>query len=201
MDALSWKSPPGAGSGRRCASTTSNVTATSAGLRNAAYWRTGGNSAAMPSGLKHREGKLMAELTIAAARKLLKIPGRHSFTEEELQIGWRTAAKTAHPDAGGSDAAMAQINAARDLLQPLATTTEPIETTRTAPARKRHRTDQQLTLTITPEGSLWGPEALLLGKLGSVAHAIAYCGAAGWDYTLGKELNSAQRMVLEGSHG
>jgi hypothetical protein len=142
----------------------------------------------------------MAELTIAAARKLLKIPSRHPFTEEELQIGWRTAAKAAHPDAGGSDAAMAQINAARDLLQPLATT-EPLETTEPTPARKRQRTGQQLTLTITPEGSLWGPEALLLGKLGSVAHAVAYCGVAGWDYTLGKELNSAQRMVLEAANG
>jgi hypothetical protein len=142
----------------------------------------------------------MAELTIAKAHKLLKIPGLHPSTADELQNGFRTAAKAAHPDGGGSDAAMAQINAARDLLQPLATTTV-VGTTGTAPARERQRTGQQLTLTITPEGSLWGPEALLLRKLGSVAHAIAYCGVKGGDYTLGKEFNSAQRMVLEGSNG
>lgn len=142
----------------------------------------------------------MAELTVAAARKLLGIPGRHSFTEEELQIGWRGAAKAAHPDAGGSDAAMAKVNAARDLLQPLAITGA-VETTSAATPRKRKASANTITLTITPEGALWGPEALLLGKLGSVAHAIAYCGKAGWDYTLGKELSSRQRMVLEGGNG
>jgi len=57
----------------------------------------------------------MAELTTAAARKLLGLLARKAFTEEELQQGWRTAAKAAHPDA-----AMARLNAARDLQQPLA---------------------------------------------------------------------------------
>lgn len=65
-------------------------------------------------------GSAMAELTTAAPRRLLGLPARKAFTEEELQQGWRTAAKAAHPDAGGSDAAMARLNAARDLLQPLA---------------------------------------------------------------------------------
>ena len=138
----------------------------------------------------------MAELTTAAARKLLGIPGPHPFTADELQIEWRAAAKTAHTDTSGSDAAMAKVDAARDLLEPLAVTGA-VETTTAAPARKQSSSPGS-TLTITPEGALWGPKALLLGKLGSVAHAIAFCGKAGWDYTLGKELSSKQRMVLEG---
>lgn len=60
----------------------------------------------------------MAELTTAAARKLLGLPARKAFTEEDLQQAWRAAAKAAHPDAGGSDAAMAQINAARISCSP-----------------------------------------------------------------------------------
>lgn len=74
-----------------------------------------------------------------------------------------------------------------------------VETTSTP--RKRRAAANTITLTITPEGALWGPEVLLLGKFGSVAHAIAYCGKAGWDYTLGKELTSKQRLVLEAADG
>lgn len=138
----------------------------------------------------------MAELTATAARKLLGLPARKAFTEEQLQQAWRAAAKAAHPDAGGSDAAMAKVNAARDLLQPEAF----LETTAAAPARKQSGSPG-ITLVITPEGALWGPGELLLGKLGSVAHAIAFCGKTGWDYTLGKELSAAQRLVLEGANG
>jgi hypothetical protein len=143
----------------------------------------------------------MAELTIAAARKLLKIPGRHPFTEEELQIGWRTAAKAAHPDAGGSDAAMAQINAARDLLQPLALTGAPDSVQPTAARPRKDKTTSTITLTISPNGHLFGPGDLLLGDCKSVASAIAFCGQAGWNYSLGKELSSTQRMVLEAANG
>lgn len=35
-------------------------------------------------------------------------------TRDEIQAAYRAAAKTAHPDAGGSDAAMAALNRARD---------------------------------------------------------------------------------------
>jgi curved DNA-binding protein CbpA len=33
---------------------------------------------------------------------------------EEIERAWRIAAKTAHPDAGGSHEAMARLNAARE---------------------------------------------------------------------------------------
>lgn len=35
-------------------------------------------------------------------------------TRTEILAAWRDKARTAHPDAGGSDAAMARLNAARD---------------------------------------------------------------------------------------
>ncbi|MFA7250480.1 MAG: DnaJ domain-containing protein [Dehalococcoidia bacterium] len=37
-----------------------------------------------------------------------------SASRDEIQAAYRAAAKTAHPDAGGSDAAMAALNRARD---------------------------------------------------------------------------------------
>ena len=162
----------------------------------------------------------MAELTATAARKLLGLPARKAITDEELQQAWRTAAKSAYPDAGGSDAAMAEINAARDLLEAqlgagsgrtareVADYIDELARERgidlNAPdpktTRKRRSKPATLTLSITPEGALWGPGDVLLGRCGSVAHAVAYCGKAGWDYALGKELSAAQRMVLEASH-
>lgn len=35
-------------------------------------------------------------------------------TRQEIELAYRAKARTAHPDAGGSDAAMARLNAARD---------------------------------------------------------------------------------------
>jgi hypothetical protein len=136
----------------------------------------------------------MAELTTAAARKLLGLPARKAFTEEELQQGWRSAAKAAHPDAGGSDAAMAQINAARDLLQPLAQ-----QVAAPAPARKHQQIDEDHPLAITPEGHLFGPGDLYVGTCHTIAAAIAFCGRAGWAYTLTKELTASQRCQLQGA--
>ncbi len=43
---------------------------------------------------------------------LLGLPPRS--TEDEIQRAWREKAKRAHPDQGGSTAAMAELNAARD---------------------------------------------------------------------------------------
>ena len=137
----------------------------------------------------------MAELTITAARKLLGLPARKAFTEEALQQGWRTAAKAAHPDAGGSDAAMARLNAARDLLQPLAQMLQPA-TAAAAPAGDD--SISTITLTISPDGHLFGPGDLLLGNCKTVAGAIAFCGQTGWAYSLGKELSAAQRLALTG---
>ena len=119
----------------------------------------------------------MAELTTAAARKLLALLARKAFTEEALQQGWPTAAKAAHPDAGGSDAAMAQLNAARGLLQPLAQLLEPAAAA-AAPAAGGNPTST-ITLTISPDGHLFGPGDLLLGNCKTVAGAIAFCGQTG----------------------
>ena len=44
----------------------------------------------------------MSNLTDAKARKVLGIPPKGDFTEEMLQSAWREAAKTAHPDNGGT---------------------------------------------------------------------------------------------------
>lgn len=41
---------------------------------------------------------------------------RPGATRELIDAAYRTAAKSAHPDAGGSDEAMAEINAARERL-------------------------------------------------------------------------------------
>jgi len=140
-------------------------------------------------GLPHR----LIHMTNAAARKLLGLPPRKAFTEEDLQKAWRIAAKAAHPDAGGSDAAMAKINAARDLLQPIAQ-----QQAMPAPARKHQPVDNEHPLAITPEGHLFGPGDLYVGTCHTIAAAIAFCGRAGWAYTLTKELTASQRMALAG---
>ena len=56
--------------------------------------------------------KLPADET--AARALLRVPPGASA--DAIQSAWRSAMQTAHPDAGGSDAAAAAVTAARDLL-------------------------------------------------------------------------------------
>jgi hypothetical protein len=61
MVVLNWSAPAGAGIGKPCARATSNATATSAKPRLAAYWLTSGSNAAMPSGVKCREMKQMAD--------------------------------------------------------------------------------------------------------------------------------------------
>lgn len=44
--------------------------------------------------------------------QVLGVPA--AATREEINRAWREAARRAHPDQGGSDAAMARVNAARD---------------------------------------------------------------------------------------
>ena len=43
---------------------------------------------------------------------------RPGYTADELRAAYRARARAAHPDAGGSDAAMAALNGARDRLAP-----------------------------------------------------------------------------------
>lgn len=59
--------------------------------------------------------KRTTAITEAAARKLLGLPAKGTFTDQSLATAYRICAKAAHPDAGGTDAAMATLNAARAL--------------------------------------------------------------------------------------
>lgn len=159
----------------------------------------------------------MSKLTDAKARKVLGIPPKGDFNEEMLQSAWREAAKVAHPDAGGTDAAMAQINAARDLLETrvnvgpgktlheVADYIENLARERgidlNAPdprtTRKPKPAKPSTVLTISPEGHLFGKADRYIGNCRSVAAAIAYCGACGWSYQQTAELTAGQRRVLE----
>jgi len=52
---------------------------------------------------------------LPAPRSCWQILGvRETATADEIQAAWRDKLKAAHPDTGGSHAAMAEINAARD---------------------------------------------------------------------------------------
>ena len=137
----------------------------------------------------------MTDLTITKARKLLAIPPKGSFTDELLQSAWREAAKAAHPDAGGTNELIIQVNAARDLLQPMAVESMPETKARTT--KKPEKTKSESVLTISPEGHLFGVADQYVGSCHSVAAAIAYCGAAGWSYQQSRELTDGQRRVLE----
>lgn len=103
------------------------------------------------------------------------------FTADELQQAWKAAASTAHPDAGGTNEEMAQLNAARDLLAPLATT-------RTV---KRPAAGREHLLVINASGEVFGPEGFSVGRCGSVAAAEKFCRNAGWAYQLSRELQAA----------
>jgi hypothetical protein len=117
--------------------------------------------------------------TISDARLVLGLG--QQFTADELQAAWKTAALKAHPDAGGTDQAMAELNAARDLLAPLATT----RTVRRPAAEKEH------LLVISTSGEVFGPEGFSVGRCGSVAAAEKFCKNAGWAYQLSRELQAA----------
>jgi len=134
-------------------------------------------------------------LTIAKARKLLGLPPRRAFSEEELQTSWREAAKAAHPDAGGTDEQIIQVNAARDLLQPLAV--ESVAEPSAKTTRKPKPAKSEAVLTISPEGHLFGEADQYVGSCHTVAAAIAYCAVAGWSYRQSRELTDGQRRVLE----
>ena len=156
-------------------------------------------------------------LTTAKARKLLGLPPKGDFTKELLQSAWREAAKAAHPDAGGTDEAMAEINAARDLLegqgnsgsnrtaQEVADYIDQLARERGidlhAPnpktTRKPKPAKSESVLTISPEGHLFGEADQYVGSCHNVAAAIAYCAAAGWSYRQSRELTDGQRRVLE----
>ena len=137
-------------------------------------------------------------LTIAKARKLLGIPPKGSFTAELLQSAWRESAKAAHPDAGGTDEQIIQVNAARDLLQPLAVESAPEPKAKTT--RKPKPAKSEAVLTISPDGHLFGERDQYLGNCRTVAAAIAYCAASGWSCRQTHELTDGQRRVLEASH-
>lgn len=137
----------------------------------------------------------MADLTITRARKLLGIPPKGSFTDELLQSAWREAAKASHPDAGGTNELIIQVNAARDLLQPIAVESMPETKARTT--TKPEKTKSETVLTISPEGHLFGVADQYVGSCHSVAAAIAYCAASGWSYQQSRELTDGQRRVLE----
>lgn len=115
-------------------------------------------------------------MTTTEALKLLELT--RPFTQEQLQSAWRSAARDAHPDAGGSDEEMAQLNAARDLLEPMAT------------AKKVGRA-KTLKLVISADGSVVGPDGVRHGSCGSVAAATSFCERAGWDFELSRELQAA----------
>lgn len=137
----------------------------------------------------------MTKLTKPQARKVLGIPPKGEFTLEMLQSAWREAAKAAHPDNGGTDEKIIKVNAARDLLQPMAVETlvEPKATTK----RKPKVAKSTAVLTISPEGHLFGESDQYIGNCRSVAAAIAYCAASGWSYRQSSELTDGQRRVLE----
>lgn len=137
----------------------------------------------------------MTDLTITQARKLLAIPPKGSFTDELLQSAWREAAKAAHPDAGGTNELIIQVNAARDLLQPIAV--ESLPETKARTTKKPEKTKSETVLTISPEGHLFGVADQYVGSCHSVAAAIAYCAASGWSYQQSHELTDGQRRVLE----
>lgn len=112
-------------------------------------------------------------MTTAEALELLSLPLR--YTAEELQQAWREAAKAAHPDAGGSDAAMAALNAARAVLERGA-------------AERRAAVTPGHVLQISPDGVVFGPEGNRVGACGSVKAAEAFCRRTGWEYALSREL-------------
>jgi hypothetical protein len=107
----------------------------------------------------------------ADARELLSLP--LTFTADELQQAWREAARAAHPDAGGSDEAMAALNAARAALE------SAVVMAVSGPAH---------VLQISSDGTVVGPGGERLGRCGSVAGAVQFCERAGWEYALSKEL-------------
>jgi hypothetical protein len=51
---------------------------------------------------------------LAKARRLLQLPA--SASHDEIRAAYRRLAAEMHPDRGGSDAHLAALNAARDLL-------------------------------------------------------------------------------------
>ena len=135
----------------------------------------------------------MSNLANAKARRVLGIPPKGDFTEEMLQSAWREAAKAAHPDNGGTDELIIEVNAARDLLQSLAVETLPSPKAKAQPQPAK----SSAVLTISPEGHLFGESDRYIGNCRSVAGAIAYCAASGWSYQQTAELTAGQRRVLE----
>lgn len=123
-------------------------------------------------------------LTDTAARKLLGLPARGTFTDQELTAAFSTRAKEFHPDAGGSDASMVQLNTARAVLEPLAVVADAF----TGPATTSLANGEPLELVINPLGHLLGPDGLWLGDCGSVKRAEDYCAEAGWKYRISNEL-------------
>jgi len=133
-------------------------------------------------------------LTISAARELLKLG--IEFTSEELKSAFRQAAKSAHPDSGGTVEKMQAVNEANTLLEFLAidqivdeVVTFNIDGTPAAPSAN-------VSLMVAPDGRLFGPGNVYVGNCKTVAAAIAYCAKAGWSHSLVKALTSGQRKAV-----
>lgn len=65
-------------------------------------------------GARLKAGPQSAEPALNRARRLLGVPAE--ATEQDIRAAHRRKIASAHPDRGGSAAAAAQLNAARDLL-------------------------------------------------------------------------------------
>lgn len=124
-----------------------------------------------------------SSMTPEEARNILKLPPR--FADYQLTRAYRKAAAAAHPDVGGDAEEMKLINAAREVLLPLAVTCDDISRGDTWQAPQG---TSSVMLTITPEADLLGPDRLWLGQAATVQQMIRYCEACGWSYQLTREL-------------
>ena len=140
-------------------------------------------------------------MTIATqARKLLGLPPRRKLTADEITAAWKREVKTAHPDHGGTAELLTSVNEARDLLlAKVAGATGDAAIPTDAEFSAPGTATETNTLVITPEAHLFGQLDHYVGQCGSIAGAITYCAAAGWNYKLTNELTPSQRLALQGA--
>ena len=136
------------------------------------------------------------KMTVKAARGLFELPPRRKLTADEINTAWKREVKTAHPDHGGTADLLVAANEARDLL--LAGVTGAAAITVDAEFSAPGTATDTNTLVITPEAHLFGQLDNYVGKCGTIAAAIAYCAAAGWNYKLTNELTPSPQLVLQG---
>ena len=133
-------------------------------------------------------------LTVKAACELLNLDVE--FTSDELKTAFRKAAKSAHPDRGGTVEKMQAVNEANTLLEFLALDqiVDEVVVFKTDSAQATPSTN--VTLLVSPDGRLFGPGNVYVGNCRTVASAIAYCAAAGWTHNLLKALTGDQRQAV-----